>query len=82
MTTKRTGKNNCNRRFHSGMTTNGTCNGNATTELAIGMWLLLAEEAEFAGGAVGAEIVREMECGSGAGGYGGVGAEAAEAEEA
>jgi hypothetical protein len=44
--------------------------------------LLLAEEAEFAGGAVGAEVVGEVEGGSGAGGYGGVGAEAAEAEEA
>lgn len=45
-------------------------------------WLLLAEEAEFAGGSVGAEIVGEMERGSDAGGDGGVGAEAAEAEEA
>jgi hypothetical protein len=43
---------------------------------------LLAEEAEFAGRAVGAEVVGEVEGGSGAGGDGGVGAEAAEAEEA
>jgi hypothetical protein len=44
--------------------------------------LLLAVEAEFAGGAVGTEAVGEVEGGAGAGGYGGVGAEATETEEA
>ena len=47
----------------------------------------MAEEAEFAGGTLGAEVVGEVEGGAGAGGYGGrsdrgVGGEAAEGEEA
>jgi hypothetical protein len=44
--------------------------------------LVLEEEAEFAGGAFGAEVVGEVEGGAGAGGYGGVGTEAAEGEDA
>ncbi len=44
--------------------------------------LLLSVEAEFAGGAVGAEATGQVEDRSGAGGYGGVGAETAEGEEA
>ena len=47
-----------------------------------GQRLLFAEEAEFAGGAVGAEAVGQVEGGAGAGGDGGVWAKAAEAEEA
>ena len=43
---------------------------------------MLAEETEFAGRAVSAEAVGEVEGGSGAGGNCGIGAEAAEAEEA
>jgi hypothetical protein len=46
------------------------------------MWLFLAEESEFSGGAVGAEVVGKMEGGSGAGGDGRIGAESAEGKEA
>jgi hypothetical protein len=42
---------------------------------------LLKEEAEFAGGAVGAEAVGEVKGGSGAGGDGGQGPETAEGEQ-
>jgi hypothetical protein len=42
----------------------------------------LEEKAEFAGGAFGAEVVAEVEGGSGAAGDGGVGEKSAEGEEA
>jgi hypothetical protein len=99
---KRTGNNDCNRRFPSGMTTKKNRQQQLRQQLQLRpqipfgndskgqqlqksgevAWLLLAEEADFAGGAVGAEVVGKVEGGSGAGGDGGVGAEAAEAEEA
>jgi hypothetical protein len=43
---------------------------------------LVEEEAEFAGGTFGAEIVGEMEGGPGSGGYGGMGEKSTEGEEA
>jgi hypothetical protein len=43
--------------------------------------LALEEEAKFAGGAFGAEVVGEVEGGSGAGGYGGDGDKSTEGEE-
>lgn len=43
---------------------------------------MLAVEAEFARGAVGAEAAGQVEGGAGAGGYGRVGTKAAEGEEA
>src|SRR5271168_4454786 len=43
--------------------------------------LVLEEEAKFAGGAFGAEVVGEVEGGSGAGGYGGNGEKSTEGEE-
>src|ERR1700677_891063 len=44
--------------------------------------LFLKEEAEFSGGAFGAEVVGEVEGRSGAGGYGGAGEKSTEGEEA
>jgi hypothetical protein len=46
------------------------------------LFILIQEEAKFAGGAVGAEVVGEVKGGSGAGGYGGVGTKSTEGEEA
>ena len=56
------------------------------TQICAGQ-LLLAVEAEFAGGAVGSEVVGKMEGGAGSGSYSGwadegVGLEAGEGEEA